>query len=191
LLAAETSAGTRSENGRQAEFFGDDQSLGDEARAVLYRPVEKKLSDLSESTRVIRVLVHYGRTEFFVANGRPYGVEYEAFTAYEKFLNRLARKNKPGISITFIPVRFEELIPSLLQGKGDIAAGFMTITDERRGRVAFTAPYIEDVSEVLVAHSGTDLPKATTSPIVCPRRSRKKGILWTPRPVRLKRYIAK
>jgi membrane-bound lytic murein transglycosylase MltF len=133
--------------------------LNDEARAVLYRPVEKKTSDLNEKTRTIRVLVHYGRTIFFVANGRPYGVEYEAFAAYEKFLNDFLGKRKPRVNITFIPVRFDDLIPSLLEGKGDIAAGFMTVTEERKKKVAFTEPYIGDVSEVLVAYAGAEVPK--------------------------------
>jgi membrane-bound lytic murein transglycosylase MltF len=138
----------------------NDSSLSDEAQAVLYRPVERKTSDLDGKTRTIRVLVHYGRTKFFVANGRPYGAEYEAFAAYEKFVNESAGRKKRKINITFIPVKFEELIPSLLEGKGDIAAGFITVTDERKNKVAFADPYLENVSEVLVAHAGAKLPKS-------------------------------
>ena len=136
-----------------------DPSGGELEAAVLYRPVVKKTSDLGPETRNIRILVHYGRTEFFVANGRPYGFECEAFMEYEKFLNRSARKKKPKISITFIPVRFEELIPFLIQGKGDIAAGFITATPERQRRAAFTDSYIDNVSEVFVAHTGVEQPK--------------------------------
>lgn len=137
-----------------------DPWLNDEAQAVLYRPVERKTADLDEKTRTIRVLVHYGRTEFFVANGRPYGVEYEAFAAYEKFINGFLGRRKPRINVTFIPMRFEELLPALLEGKGDIAAGFITVTEERKSKVAFADPYIEDVSEVLVGHAGAELPKS-------------------------------
>ena len=137
-----------------------DPAGGEEATAVLYRPVLKRTSDLGPGTRNIRVLVHYGRTEFFVANGRPFGFECEAFTAYEKFLNKSRRRKKPKIGITFIPVRFEELIPFLLEGKGDVAAGFITATAERRQKVAFTEPYIDNVSEVLVANAAVEAPKS-------------------------------
>jgi membrane-bound lytic murein transglycosylase MltF len=137
-----------------------DPAGGKMEAAVLYRPVLKKTSDLGPGTRNIRVLVHYGRTEFFVANGRPFGFECEAFTEYEKFLNKSVRKKKLKIGITFIPVRFEELIPFLLEGKGDIAAGFITATAERRRKAAFTNPYIDNVSEVLVAHAGVEAPKS-------------------------------
>ena len=126
--------------------------------AVLYRPVEKNTQDLSESTRTVRVLVHYGRTEFFVANGKPYGIEYEAFAEYEKFLNKIRRPHLPRIALTFIPVHLEQLIPYLQEGKGDIAAGLLTMTEERKSKAAFTAPYIERVNEVLVCHKGTPVP---------------------------------
>ncbi len=136
-----------------------DPWLNEEAAAVLYRPIERRTEDLTSTTRTIRVLVHYGRTEFFVANGSPRGMEYEALYEYEKFLNRTLRKKKARITLTFIPVKFEELIPGLIEGKGDIAAGLMTVTDERKRKVAFTTPYIENVSEVLVGHAGAPLPE--------------------------------
>jgi membrane-bound lytic murein transglycosylase MltF len=137
-----------------------DPWLNEEAAAVLYRPTERRTADLNEATRTIRVLVHYGRTEFFVANGSPRGLEYEALYEYERFLNRKLHKKKSKITLTFIPVKFDELIPRLIEGKGDIAAGLMTVTEERKRKVAFTAPYIENVSEVLVGHAGAPLPSA-------------------------------
>lgn len=137
-----------------------DPAGGKMEAAVLYRPVLKKTSALGPATRNIRVLVHYGRSEFFVANGRPFGFECEAFTEYEKFLNKSVRKKKPKIGITFIPVRFEELIPFLVEGKGDIAAGFITATAERRRKAAFTKPYLDNVSEVLVANDAVEAPKS-------------------------------
>ena len=63
-------AGTPSPTG--AGLTTGDPSLNEEATAILYRPVETKTSDLGSNTRTLRVLVHYGRTEFFVANGRPF-----------------------------------------------------------------------------------------------------------------------
>jgi membrane-bound lytic murein transglycosylase MltF len=136
-----------------------DPWLNEEAAAVLYRPLGIGKADLGPDTRAVRVLVHYGRSEFFVANGKPYGIEYEAFNEYEKFLNRHGQKKSPKITVAFIPVRLEELIPSLLEGKGDIAAGLLTVTEERKAVVAFTDPYIQQVKEVLVSYAGAERPR--------------------------------
>jgi membrane-bound lytic murein transglycosylase MltF len=131
-----------------------------EVSPILYRPVKKNLADLAPDTRTIRVLVQYSKSGFFVANGRPYGLEYEAFAEYEKHLNKKHSKHTPKIVITFVPVHFEDLIPFLLDGKGDIAAGQITITKERLQRVAFTSPYIRNVQEVLVAYAGALVPQS-------------------------------
>ncbi len=125
-----------------------------EISPILYRPVKKNVADLNPGTRTIRVLVQYSKSGFFVANGRPYGLEYEAFAEYEKYLNSKRSKKAPKIIITFIPVCFEDLIPYLLEGKGDVAAGQITVTNERQKHVAFTTPYIRNVREVLVSNSG-------------------------------------
>ncbi len=135
-----------------------DPALSADVAAVLYRPVVTSRADFTGATRTIRVLVHYGRTEFFVANGRPFGLEYEAFNEYEKYLNKNRRRHAAKISIVFIPVRFEDLIPFLKEGKGDIAAGLLTVTDERKKTAAFTKPYLQNVSEVLVAYKGAKQP---------------------------------
>jgi membrane-bound lytic murein transglycosylase MltF len=151
-LTAPAGAG---DNGRPAS----DSTLSEEAVAVLYRPVETKTTDLNRDTRTIRILVHYGRTEFFVANGRPFGVEYELFSEYEKYLNKNRDKHSPKITLSFIPVRFDELIPFLLEGKGDVAAGLLTVTEKRKEQAAFTQAYLRNVNEVLVAYSGAAKPK--------------------------------
>ncbi len=152
LLSAE-SHGTTPAGG--AGLSGSDSAtLPEDTMAVLYRPIETNTADLTPGTRNIRVLVHYGRTEFFVANGRPFGIEYESFAEFEKYLNKNRPKHSPRISVTFIPVHLEDLIPYLLEGKGDIAAGLLTMTEERKEKVSFAKPYIQNVSEVLVSHSG-------------------------------------
>jgi membrane-bound lytic murein transglycosylase MltF len=137
-----------------------DRPDDEDCARVLYRPVTRDTSDLSAATRMIRVLVHYSRSEFFVANGRPAGFEHTALMEFEKFLNHSRGKKAPKVSLTFIPVHFKDLIPYLIEGKGDIAAGFLTVTGERAAKVAFTKAYLRDVSEVLVGHAGSTLPES-------------------------------
>ena len=108
--------------------------------------------DVMRKHGVIRVLVTYKKTEYFVVNGRQHGFEYELMEQYEKLINKGRKKGQLPIDIVYIPVPFERLIPSLLEGHGDIIAAGMTITPKRKEQVAFTIPYFKDVSEVLVTH---------------------------------------
>jgi membrane-bound lytic murein transglycosylase MltF len=139
-----------------AEKPGGQEADAPDASGVVYRMMEKYTDDIGPGTqrRGIRVLVHYSRTKFFVASGRPRGYEHDLMKEFEAYYNRKKKKGETDVAVVFIPVRFDELIPLLLEGRGDVAAGFITITGERARRVAFTHPYIRNVSEVVVAHDG-------------------------------------
>jgi len=52
------------------------------------------------------------------------------------------------------------MIPALLEGRGDVAMGNLTITPEALKHVDFTNPLIRNVSEILVTGPGAD-PVAT------------------------------
>ena len=101
---------------------------------------------------VVRVLVTYKKTEYFVINGRQRGFEYELVEQFERAINKGNKKGQLYIDVVYIPVPFENLIPSLVEGRGDIVAAGMTITSERRKQVDFTIPYLRNVSEVVVTH---------------------------------------
>lgn len=123
-----------------------------ENAALLTQPGETWTDDLPELRKrgVIRVLVEYSRTDFFVVRGELFGFECELLKQYESFLNR----NRHGglrTRVVFVPMALGEIIPALLAGKGDIAAAGLTVTPEREWVAAFSAPYVEHVSEVLVA----------------------------------------
>lgn len=134
-----------------------------DASGVVYRMTEKYTDDIGPDTkrRGIRVLVHYSRTKFFVASGRPRGYEHDLIKEFEAHFNRKKKRGQTYIPVVFIPVRFDEMIPLLLEGRGDVAAGFITVTGERAKQVAFTLPYLRNVSEVIVANA--DAP-AVASP---------------------------
>jgi membrane-bound lytic murein transglycosylase MltF len=52
--------------------------------------------------------------------------------------------------VVFLPVARDELIQELVNGRGDIAAGGLTITPERDAVIDFTIPVSRELSEVLV-----------------------------------------
>ena len=145
-----------------AEKPGGGEMEAPDASGVVYRMTEKYLGDIGLDTkrRGIRVLVHYSRTKFFVASGRARGYEHDLIKGFEEHFNRKKKRGETYIPVVFIPVRFNELIPMLLDGRGDVAAGLLTITGERARQVAFTLPYLRNVSEVIVANA--DAPAVST-----------------------------
>ncbi len=66
-------------------------------------------------------------------------------------------KKAVRIHVMFVPVARDQIIPSLLDGRGDIAAANLTITPERLKLVDFTAPTMRNVSEIVVTGPGAEL----------------------------------
>lgn len=104
--------------------------------------------------RVIRVLVPYSKTLYFVdLGGTQRGISFDAMRAFETQLNR----KHPGalpVHVVFVPVSRARLLPELLAGHGDVVAADLTITPERRRTVAFTVPAARNVDEVVVTGPG-------------------------------------
>ncbi|MCP4898160.1 MAG: lytic transglycosylase F, partial [bacterium] len=124
---------------------------------LLTRTNEPFTGDLDEirERRHIRVLVSYSRTNFFFDRGRHRGFEYELMQQYETFLNQTVKGNYNRIRVFFVPVPFDQLLPSLRAGLGDVAAAGLTASLERVAEVAFTNPYLRNVREVVVQSKST------------------------------------
>jgi membrane-bound lytic murein transglycosylase MltF len=106
-----------------------------------------------EKRRLLRVLISYSRTNYFVDFGTQHGFEYDLLRKYGDYLNN-DRKTGTTIEVVFIPVPLDRLLADLVSGRGDIAAGGLTITDERKKTVTFTDPYVPNVREVVVSGAG-------------------------------------
>jgi ABC-type amino acid transport substrate-binding protein len=115
---------------------------------------EKFTGDLPKmrKRKRIRALVTYSKTDFFFHKGGAKGVQVEFLREYEKFLNKGAKRAEDRVQITFLPVTFNELLPALQQGKGDIAAAFLTITPQREKKVSFASGGKLKVSELVVTN---------------------------------------
>ena len=116
--------------------------------------------------RVIRVLTVNDRMFYFVDKGVQRGVVVDAFRLFERELNaRLAKGGRlpdPNLKVraVFVPVRHDVLLSGLLSGMGDVAAGNLTITPERREMVGFARAGLGDVRELVV--TGPRSPRITT-----------------------------
>jgi membrane-bound lytic murein transglycosylase MltF len=128
-------------------------SAGDNVHEQL-SVTEKFTGDLPEmrKRKRIRALVTYSKTDFFFHQGEAKGIQAEFLREYEKFLNKGIKRAEDKTHITFLPVTFNELLPALQQGKGDIAAAFLTITPQRENDVAFASGGKLKVSELVVTN---------------------------------------
>jgi membrane-bound lytic murein transglycosylase MltF len=103
--------------------------------------------------RVIRALVAPSRTSYWLNGARQTGAEYELLKAFEEEVNK-HHKTQGGkhirIMVAFIPTSRDQLIPGLLEGRGDIAAGILTVTPERLEKVDFGEPFFRGVKEIAV-----------------------------------------
>jgi membrane-bound lytic murein transglycosylase MltF len=99
----------------------------------------------------IRILVPYSKTFYFIdKGGKQFGATYDTGRAFEEWLNTQDNAKTLQTSVVFIPVARDRLLPGLIDGTGDIAAGNLTITDERAKMVQFAHPLVKGVREILV-----------------------------------------
>jgi membrane-bound lytic murein transglycosylase MltF len=131
---------------------------GDEHGFISYLG-EKWAGDLDgiQKRRMLRVLLVYSKTFFFIDKGTPRGMHYDGMMNLEKALNRKLKTDKRShIRIVFIPVRHDELLPALMDGRGDIAVANLTVTAGRQAQVDFSLPYLSGVRELVVTGSGVE-----------------------------------
>lgn len=102
--------------------------------------------------RFVRVLVVPTRTQYWIHDGRPVGIEYERLRAFEKWINKRYKTDHRHlhVHVVYIPTRRDDLIPALLDGRGDIAVGMLTATPDRAETVDFAGPFLTGVSELPV-----------------------------------------
>jgi len=90
--------------------------------------------------RMVRVLTTYSKTQYFIDQGTPRGTAYDQGRLLETALNEKLKTGNLKIAFQFIPVSRDDLIPALVEGKGDIVMATLTVTPEREKVVDFTDP---------------------------------------------------
>ena len=144
LSLAMTSCGSPESETEETDIYGN----GDLAETM-----EISTDDLPAMLehRIIRVLVSYNQTNYFIVGGEKKGLEYELMKKFEAYINKNLRRNKLDVHFVFLAVPFSQLVQNLLDGKGDIIAAGLTVTPERQAEVAFSRPYIKNINEIVVA----------------------------------------
>ncbi|AHM60830.1 lytic transglycosylase [Flammeovirgaceae bacterium 311] len=103
-------------------------------------PVELDLPEIKKRGRLIAI-VDNSSTSYFIYKGQAMGYEYD-------LLSRLAQKLGVDLEI-IITTSLDEALEMLQRGEGDIIAHNLTITKERREKIAFTLHHNE-VRQMLV-----------------------------------------
>jgi len=104
--------------------------------------------------RIIRALVVTSKTMYFLDGVRERGITYEVLKEFEKEINQKLKTGTLPLYVVFIPVGRDELLPGLVEGRGDMAAANLTVTPERSATVDFCKPILTGVSELVVTGSG-------------------------------------
>jgi membrane-bound lytic murein transglycosylase MltF len=122
----------------------------------------KRTGDLDEmiKRRTIRVLTTYSKTHYFIDKGQQRGITYDGFKEFETVLNKKYKTGKLPVNVVFVPVSRDELIPALVDGRGDIAFASIIVTPERQKVVDFGTPSNAGVTDLVV--TGPKSPKIAT-----------------------------
>ncbi len=100
--------------------------------------------------RVLRVLTRNNAVSYFLLRGEAVGFDHD-------LMKRFADGLEVRLQI-IVPPSHADLVPWLLEGKGDVIAASYTATPERGRQVAFSAPYLE-VQELLVQRASEPILK--------------------------------
>jgi ABC-type amino acid transport substrate-binding protein len=126
-----------------------DQLASDDAIAAMLAPWKGDLDGMVER-RYIRVLVTFSKTNYFLDGPDQHGATHDGAKLFEEFLNKRLQSKHIHVQIAFIPVSRDRLLPSLAEGRGDIAAANLTVTPARQQVADFSQPIVSDVRELVV-----------------------------------------
>ncbi len=106
--------------------------------------------DLDEIRKrgALRVLTRNNPVTYFLHRGRQFGFDYE-------LASMLAKDLGVRLEMVVAPSR-DQLIPWLLEGRGDLIAAELTVTEERAKQVSFSQPYL--LTEELLVQPATAAP---------------------------------
>jgi len=125
------------------------EDAGEEDLMRLFNPWTGELSDMVDRG-FVRALVPWSDTYYYLDGAKQKGIAYEAMAEFEKWLNKELGSGTIGVRVVVLPVRRDQMLTYVAEGRGDLALGGITITEEREGVVDFTEPASKAIQEWLV-----------------------------------------
>ncbi len=130
------------------------QAIATEEFSMVAERATRSYQDMLD-VRLIRVLVVRNKTFYFFDGAQQRGISYDFLKIFEEQLNEELATGNLKVYFGFIPVSRDQLIPALLEGRGDIAVANLTITPERQEVVDFSMPLLKNVRELVI--TGVDV----------------------------------
>jgi len=112
------------------------------------------LDEMTTKRHLIRALVPFSKTFYYVERGRPRGISYELLQQFEQELNKKLKTKNLKVRVVFLPVGREELIQRLVEGYGDVIVADLVVTPERQKTVDFSDPLYSGIKEIVVTGPG-------------------------------------
>ena len=103
---------------------------------------------------ILRVVIPVSAVTYFLDGSKQTGPTYEVVQEFEKHLKKKLGKAARDLAVVVIPGRRDRILDMLVEGRADIAAGIITVTEERAKSVGFSPPFLSDVNEVIVTGQG-------------------------------------
>jgi len=100
--------------------------------------------------RMIRALVPWSDTYYYLDGVEQRGISFEALGVFDKWLNQELGSDTVRIHVVILPVRRDQMLDFVAEGRGDIALGGITITERRAELVDFTDPISKEINEWLI-----------------------------------------
>jgi len=120
----------------------------DKVTEYVNKPWSGDLDGITEQ-RFLRILTVHNPLFFNFDGARQWGIVAELASLYEDHLaDEIGRVRSPTVVV--IPVSRDELIPGLIEGRGDLVMGNLTITPERQKLVDFGPPLHPNIDELVI-----------------------------------------
>ncbi|MEM7677923.1 MAG: transporter substrate-binding domain-containing protein, partial [Myxococcota bacterium] len=100
---------------------------------------------------VLRVLTRNNALTYLLYRGAQFGFDFD-------MAKLVAEAIGVRLEVLVVPSR-DQLIPWLLEGRGDMIAASMTMTDARKEQVAFSRPYLYTDEIIVVRRRSRDAPQ--------------------------------
>jgi membrane-bound lytic murein transglycosylase MltF len=109
---------------------------------------------------MIRVAIPYGIATYFLDGPTQKGLTYDLAVTFENSLKKKLGLKDTDLTMVVVPARRDEIFQMLIDGRADVAAGTLTVTEQRAQLVEFSEPFLTGVNEVVI--TGPEYPKGAS-----------------------------